>query len=93
MELEGAAAHATTPVGALGIKGAWLDTPTWVIHSAALGFGATHMSSAELYRGYVVASLSRQTQEYACRFHPALPPYYGCRSTTEQRWLGARAEA
>ena len=28
MELEGAAAHATTPVGALGIKGAWLDTPT-----------------------------------------------------------------
>ena len=60
----------------------------WVIHSAALGFGATHMSSAELYRGYVVASLSRQAEHQACRFHFALPSY-GCRSTTERRWLGA----
>ena len=89
MELERAAAHATAPVGRLGSRGLMISAPTLdIIPSAALGFGATNMSVAELYGAYVVASLSRQAQERACRFHSALPSY-GCRSPTERGWLGA----
>ena len=75
------------PSGALGIKGAsFRARRRRVIHSAALGFGATNMSAAELYGAYVVASLSRQAQKCACRFHSALPSY-SCRPAPDPGWV------
>ena len=35
-----------------------------------------------------VASVTRAANQHAARFHSALPSY-GCRPTTERRWLGA----